>query len=252
MSGVASADTVYFLGAGFNRALAADTVPPYQPEWTKAHRWKAPLSRDLFQLQIAQEMVWERHEGRGRDALLAYIKRYFRLTEAELATQPFDLEECFTLLQLQFDDAARRRDTQRAREVASLFNSLVALLAIYLQEFGIRSGITAWGSYSSDAGNVPSLGARFAKTILKTDSTIITFNYDTLVEDLLEHASGRNRWRDHIKDGEWREKARDDRIRLDDDVIAYCDTPCPPRARSSRGSRSGRYVRAIMPRAEAC
>src|SRR5438445_5167988 len=84
-------NAVYLVGAGVNRQVRNfDGLCP-------------PLIGELF--QVAAQM--RRVQGR-RDRLapvFSYINRYWKRTEADLASRPFDLEECFTLLDQQLADA---------------------------------------------------------------------------------------------------------------------------------------------------
>ena len=100
LDGVRRVPTVYLLGAGLNQILkdSEGYTPPllgnfFQVAWAKD--WWHDTGPDVrgVKYKIKYPLVYE------------YIRRYWKKDVKRLASEPFDLEECFTLLQLQEDEA---------------------------------------------------------------------------------------------------------------------------------------------------
>lgn len=163
------AETVYVFGAGINRSLCGhqDSVPP--------------LAKDLFQLALnlpsadytSSPQSWWR-------PLFDYIERYWKLSVDDLKRNSFDMEECFTLLQLQAIDAQEQRDPAEAHRLIEIMSQLTVFFTRYLTNSGLAAG--------NSAVDFITLG----KVIWKEKASVITFNYDTLIEKTIEQASGQN------------------------------------------------------------
>jgi hypothetical protein len=159
--GAALAETVYLFGAGVNRSIRT------------AEGLRPPLATDLFQQALRHEMLGE---GGLRDLaeLFEYIERYWKLSAESLRERPFDIEACFTLLQqqrLEFEGL----DAQRMEYLARVDNQLAALLARFIGHVE---------HYTS--ADLQELGRR----LLRERPAVLTFNYDTIVESVIETASG--------------------------------------------------------------
>jgi hypothetical protein len=73
------------------------------------------------------------YEGRAQlGELFAYIERYWKLTAEDLREKPFDLEACFTLLQLQRREAVADQDDPRDEYLARIEDQLASLLTKFL------------------------------------------------------------------------------------------------------------------------
>jgi hypothetical protein len=118
------ANTGYILGAGINRVAGR---PDREFE-------KPPLTTDFFQLALGGSLldpVRSTAEDKERyQKILDYIERYWRYSVEDLRNRPFNLEECFTMLQLQ----RRELDpgSQEYRELLGLASDLAHLLGRYL------------------------------------------------------------------------------------------------------------------------
>lgn len=155
-------ETVYVLGAGINR-----TIRDYQ-------NLKPPLATDLFKQALRHEML----EAKGREEieeLFAYIWKYWKLSIEDLKEEPFDLEACFTLLQQQRVEAASDADTSRDLYLAKVEDQLSSLLTRFLGHMESHS-----------VGQLSPL----AEQILAEGATVLTFNYDTIIEDAIESVAG--------------------------------------------------------------
>ena len=85
-------NTVYMLGAGLNRAIEnRDGLSP-------------PLIDDLFQVVLNKNEYDINQHSKFLQPLYDYIQKYWGKNKRSLASTPFDIEECFTLLELQFLD----------------------------------------------------------------------------------------------------------------------------------------------------
>lgn len=160
-------ETAYVFGAGLNRAVRnSDHVSP-------------PLASNFFQILLTLPKF--SHEGSPLQTQLStvfdYVNRYWRLSPERLKTVPFDLEKCFTLIDLQFRDAlqeGRHDDANHLRDVAF---KLKSALAETFSEFDHHFSPTMYD---------------FGRVLWSQRPTMITFNYDTYLEQALESGSGVN------------------------------------------------------------
>lgn len=158
--------TWYMLGAGVNRCMAdLDGLKP-------------PLARDFFQQALRHARLSEDWQLDRLRPLFEYIQQYWHLSLDQLRDRPFDLEECYTLLHLQRGEAAGRDDPAEAMRLARLEYLLSAALLEYL------SGFFDWTAPGS--GPLASL----ASVIRRDGASVISFNYDTLLEGAFQSASG--------------------------------------------------------------
>lgn len=161
--------TVYVLGAGINR------VPGHPDKEFE----KPPLINDFFQLALSGSLLdsvrsSEKDTERFQN-LLRYIERYWKFSEEDLRRKPFNLEECFTMLQLQ--RLEQEQGSQAGKELLKLESDLASLLAKYLVMFTEQS-VYIRTLYE------------FGELIYNQKSPVLTFNYDLILERAIEHASG--------------------------------------------------------------
>jgi hypothetical protein len=161
---------VYMLGAGINRELPS------------AHNMRPPLALDLFE----QALKIPRFTGDGYRTrlkpLYSYIEWYWKLGIEQLATRRLDIEECFTLLQLQEYELRKEGDTAGADRLAECARLLTGLLAEVLEEFNVHHSLQL-------GGTEPPLVA-LARTIVSERASVLTFNNDTLLEQCFEFVGG--------------------------------------------------------------
>jgi hypothetical protein len=105
-----------------------------------------------------------------------FIQRFWHKTPEDLTREPFSLEELLTFLQLKREEARISKSESQALEC--LFCELVLehRLLVYLSEF-------------SDIAKANGDMARFGKAVYDEKSTVITTNYDTIIEATIEEAS---------------------------------------------------------------
>lgn len=161
------ADTVYIFGAGINRSVRDwDGLVP-------------PLSTDLFQQALRHHRIRDDHYREKLKPVFEYIARYWKLTPKELESEPFDIESCFTLLELQSQEALSRNDRDAFVILAEARYRLTVMLAEYLSDF-------EHFTHTSDSFRL------LGKIIYDERPAVLTFNYDMLLESAIESASGVN------------------------------------------------------------
>lgn len=157
-------ETVYLLGAGFNQCVN---------DW---HGLKPPLATNFFQTILKSDKYQTELYSRKVCCVYEYIERYWKKSKEHLLNQPFDLEDCFTFLELQYYEAKKDRNNDKVKELATINFRLKTMLAEFLSEFEIF-------------GHTSDLLPDFGKRIYEEEPTIITFNYDCILETSVESAS---------------------------------------------------------------
>src|SRR3989344_5618366 len=105
-------NTVYILGAGFNRDIK---------DW---HESRPPLARDFFQIILINRRYQDRLRmlyGKKVEPLYTYIEEKFGKTKDDLSNQNFDLSKL--LISLESDQAYK------------IYYILKAMFAEFLSEF---------------------------------------------------------------------------------------------------------------------
>ena len=163
-------DIVYVLGAGVNESIRTiDRQPAFSP----------PLSHNFF--KVARNLP----KSRFRDyddclsPLYNYISRCWHKSKSDLEIDDFNLEECFTLIQLQLTEARLERDSQKVNDLLKVQYFLIAFFIEVLSEF-------------HDYFILSPTMLDFGKILYNERPMIITFNYDLFMEFVIEHASGKN------------------------------------------------------------
>lgn len=182
-------ETVYFLGAGANQGL------------TNSQGQKPPLDGDFFRLLAAQAKALPNESiPRGTTVphhkfcsngnappleqaseppniywVYGFIQRFWHILPRDLTSKPFSLEEVLSFLQLERQEATKSKNVQKTREY--LFTELVLehRLSYYLSEF------------SQEAKSNPEM-VKFGEVVYEQKSTIITTNYDLIVEAIIDKA----------------------------------------------------------------
>ena len=106
----------------------------------------------------------------------AFIQKYWKLSKAELATYPLDLEECFTLLQLKM--ASSTLSVEEKNQLNQVYNELTNFVYVLL-------------AYFEKNATESEPMRHFGKILYERRPTIITFNYDTYIETLVKDASNK-------------------------------------------------------------
>lgn len=157
-------EITYLLGAGINRSVRGpDGLLP-------------PLAHDFFRQALRHPRISDRHIIERIAPLIKFIEKYWHITQDDLKDIDFDLEECFTFLEFQRRDAARSKDQD-----ALVSNSkLEWLLTDLLLDF--MSDVKNWVFHTAEF-------LAFGKRLFRESATVLTFNYDTLLESAIEVAS---------------------------------------------------------------
>lgn len=151
-------ETVYVLGAGVNKGSRdSDNLEP-------------PLVNEFF--IRAYELGFFTAGGKEEiKPVFDYIEKYWKLTFDDLTREPFDLESCFTLLQQQRLDKIRDLDiTQHYLGIVE--EKLSALMTRVMGHFEL---------YPSPETH------RLIDQIWEEDATVLTLNYDCVVERAIEN-----------------------------------------------------------------
>ena len=110
--------TVYLIGAGINQNVM---------DW---HGLKPPLANNFFQMALRSEKYSGEHYTARISQLYEYISRYWKKNIDDLLNEPFNLEECFTLLQLQQHEAEDRKNNNELSNLARIEFSLQSFLSV--------------------------------------------------------------------------------------------------------------------------
>ena len=155
---------VYLLGAGVNQSITDwDGLSP-------------PMIKNFFQIALKKRKFSNSHYTERVNIVYEYIEKYWKKTLQDLVRNPFDLEECFTLLELQASRAYQKNDEEYKKLMQTQF-LLKSFIAEVLSEFETFVS-------SSD------IMRSFGKVLIEERPTILTFNYDCFIEKAIESASG--------------------------------------------------------------
>ncbi|HPQ44741.1 MAG TPA: hypothetical protein PKZ42_11000 [Syntrophales bacterium] len=161
-------DTIFIIGAGINRSVQGpDNIMP-------------PLAHDFFRQVLRHPRLAEDFKQGQLSPLLDYIFRYWRLDLSQLETNNFDLEECYTFIELQRRESYFKGDSDGLAQMSRIQSLLTSLLLDYLSE------CEHWFY------NAPAF-IELGRVILQTNSGVLTFNYDTLLESVIENVSPPNK-----------------------------------------------------------
>lgn len=158
-------EIVYLLGAGFNQFL--EDVDGSAP----------PLAKDFFIKAFNKRKYNSTTYLSAITDLLNYIKYYWHLDLSTLKKQELDLEEVFTLIQLK----SRKTKGQELQKLIKASFQLEAFFSEFLADYFPMNPKKLDGFNSL---------LKIGKKLLKQQPTVITFNYDTLLEEGVASASG--------------------------------------------------------------
>lgn len=160
-------EIVYLLGAGVNQAVKDwDGLSP-------------PLLNNFFNIALSKRKFGNDHYSSQMQHVYDYIEEYFKRTKDDLVESSFDLELCFTLLEQQIKRAERENKRIELQELVTIRFQLISFLAEVLSDFE-HFAVTSY--------TMRNLG----RVIFHEKPTVLTFNYDCLMESVLEITSGVN------------------------------------------------------------
>jgi hypothetical protein len=154
-------DTIYLLGAGFNRCLR------------DSEGRTPPLVREFFQVGLQLPRLRSDQYRRRLESVLAYIERHWSYGVEDLQQREFNIEDLLTKIDEEVDAA---EDMDEKAHLMGLQLRIEWFIAEVLSEFRIYLG-------------EDHLMRRFGRRVLAEHATVISFNYDTLLEEAIEGAS---------------------------------------------------------------
>ena len=158
------AETTFLVGAGINQSVRGfDGAVP-------------PLARDFFRQALRHPRIAADYTIARLQPLFDFIQRYWHLSRQDLKTVDFDLEECFTFVELQRREAVASDNEEELVRAIQLEWLLVELLLDFMSE------CEHWFLNSKEFG-------AFATRIFSERAAVLSFNYDTLLESAVELAS---------------------------------------------------------------
>jgi len=171
-------DTVYIFGAGINKVLkiespnarSANLSPEFYMEVNP------PLVNDFFQVALKLEEYGYLHGD--YDMLYDYIVQTWKKSKLELRTSKLNLEDCFTDVEMQLNQAIGNKDIKRIKELGKVKHMFISLFINIFNLFENQFSVRSSGDLSF-----------FGEYIFKNKPAIITFNYDYFIELSIEKAS---------------------------------------------------------------
>ncbi len=157
-------EVIFILGAGFNRVAK---------DWDGD---SPPLANDLFKIVLKKKRYNREFYFSQNKELFDYIEKRFKKNKEKLASEEIDLELCFTSLELNIREAWLKKDYSELKTFQKAYYDLEMLLADILCQFENFA-------YNVDMRN-------FGKIIVYENPTIITFNYDCILEAVIKSAYG--------------------------------------------------------------
>jgi hypothetical protein len=179
--------TVFVLGAGFNQFLekrfqvssSSDNSKLSLNVPSKEVWCSPPMSNNFFEHVLKIESSRFNLMYGIKEEVLNYIEGFFQYTKHDLMTKNFDLEHLFSLLDKQLNEA-------KEQDNKNLYIRLKKIQRHIVYAFGEVFFELEW--------QLPEKGReilkKFGEIIYKTNSDVITFNYDCLAERGIELASG--------------------------------------------------------------
>ena len=95
------AKTIYLFGAGINRGVK---------DWNGL---VPPLATDFFKQVLQSDKYNSDHYLSRIKDLTDYIQKYWKLSIDQLRIVPFDIELCYTMIQLQSLEASLKNDNDK-------------------------------------------------------------------------------------------------------------------------------------------
>lgn len=162
--------TTFLIGAGFNQEIIDQEGN------------KPPLANNFFQLFLRSRDYKENISliSDQVSKIFNFIQKYYKLTKDDLANFPFDLEELFTFIQLKTSEALNEhKNPDEYESLNKLFSYLTRILIEYLIPFNkLTPKIEIYN--------------KIGKKFLDLKPNIITFNYDLILENIIENAAKTN------------------------------------------------------------
>lgn len=157
-------DCVYIIGAGFNQCV------------NNKCGLKPPLSNNFFNTILSSENFNNPLYYKKAKPVYDYIYKYWKKSIDDLRDSEFNIEDCFTLIQLQLLKASKINNKEQILKLKSINSILKFMFTEALREFQ---------PFSSSSNSI----LKFGKLIYNQKPEIITFNYDCNLETAIKAAS---------------------------------------------------------------
>lgn len=164
------AEIVYLLGAGTNQ-LVIDL-----------EGLKPPLANNFFQTALQSSKFSSEHYLDRVSSVYDYISQHWKKSLEDLRATPFNLEDIFTFLQLQINETRPASDFERYSRLTTIEFLLESFLAEYMSKFE---------HLASRSGTMKKFGEIIYRD--REKAAVLTFNYDCILESLIEQASAPNK-----------------------------------------------------------
>ena len=157
-------ETTFLLGAGFNQLIE---------DWDGI---RPPLAQNFFNNLLRSRIYNNEKFQIDSKPLFDFINQVWKKGKSALRDLPFNLESLFTYIELKFEESEMISDMESMRRYITLDYRFTSLLAQFLTEFHyffVKSPVYL------------QLGRR----IYDSKPNLITFNYDNILENLIETVS---------------------------------------------------------------
>lgn len=162
---------VYLLGAGVNQSIRQAN--------SKKECYSPPMISNFFQvlfgIDFPQKDLNKYYDGEFCKEFNEYILKYWKMDKQQLINNGLDLEEIYTIMQLQREEAKRNNDTDAMDRLEQVFISLNMLFISTINNF--KSSLRSSESC-----------LKLGQILYKEKPTIITFNYDDFIERAIAFA----------------------------------------------------------------
>jgi hypothetical protein len=156
--------TVYILGAGFNQCVNGE------------FGMKPPLSTNFFNVILKNKKYDNTDYYKKTECVYEYILKYWKKSKQQLCYEQFNLEDCFTLIQLQLLETKANGDYKTFSKLLDINSALKFMFIESLSDFL---------SFSSSSD----LMLSFSKLIYSREANVITLNYDCNLENAIKTSS---------------------------------------------------------------
>lgn len=159
------AEIAYVIGAGVNQSVK---------DWEGL---RPPLATNFFQTALRSRKFSDDDYSERIRPLYEYIEQNWGKTKSHLLAEPLNLEEVFTRLGLQRKEARGPGDEEQRGRLLNVEILLKRFLAEFLADFD---------DFARDSKTMRTFG----QILHRERPAILTFNYDCILEGVLESASG--------------------------------------------------------------
>lgn len=155
-------ETTYVLGAGVNQAI-------YAIDYLAS----PPLLNNFFQIALSISTYNNAAYTEKIRDVYAYIFKYWKKSQIDLERSPFNLEECFTLIESQIHEANSELTRNNLLRIQYKLKTFVAEVLYGFSHYEMASRLMR----------------QFGEILFIEKPMIITFNYDNFIESVIEVAS---------------------------------------------------------------